>query len=148
MPHVREQIRDAAVTALTSLTTTGARVYRERLYQLRAADLPGLRIYCGAESVEADRLGALHGQQRDMALIVEGLARATADLDETLDDICAEVEAALAADVTLGGKAKVLYLTGIDDPEQSDEGDQPIGLVRLNFRVQYRTLNTTPTATA
>ena len=79
---------------------------------------------------------------------VEGMARATADLDETLDDICAEVEAALAADVTLGGKAKVLYLTGIDDPEQSDEGDQPTGLVRLNFRVQYRTLNTTPTATA
>ena len=60
----------------------------------------------------------------------------------------AEVEAALAADVTLGGKAKVLYLTGIDDPEQSDEGDQPAGLVRLNYRVHYRTLNTTPTATA
>ena len=67
---------------------------------------------------------------------------------ETLDDIAAEVEAALAADVTLGGKAKVLYLAGIDDPEQSDEGDVPAGLVRLKFRVQYRTLNTTPTATA
>lgn len=148
MPHVREQIRDAAVTACTSLTTTGARVYRERLYQLRAADLPGLRIYCGAESVEPDRLGASHGQQRDMDLIVEGVARATSDLDETLDDICAEVETALAADITLGGKCKVLYLAGIDDPEQSDESDQPTGLVRLKFRVQYRTLNTNPTATA
>lgn len=148
MPHVREQIRDAVVTACTGLTTTGTRVYRERLYQLRAADLPGLRIYCGAEQVEPDRLGAIHGQQRDMDLMVEGLARATSDLDETLDDIAAEVEAALAADVTLGGKAKVLYLAGIDDPEQSDEGEVPAGLVRLKFRVQYRTLNTTPTATA
>jgi hypothetical protein len=148
MPHVREQIRDAVVTACTGLTTTGTRVYRERLYQLRAADLPGLRIYCGAEQVEPDRLGAIHGQQRDMDLMVEGLARATSDLDETLDDICAEVEAALATDITLGGKAKVLYLAGIDDPEQSDDGDVPAGLVRLKFRVQYRTLNTTPTATA
>lgn len=148
MPHVREQIRDAVVTACTGLATTGTRVYRERLYQLRAADLPGLRIYCGAEQVEPDRLGASHGLQRDMDLMVEGLARATSDLDETLDDICAEVEAALCADITLGGKAKLLYLAAIDDPEQSDESDQPTGLVRLRFRVQYRTLNTTPTATA
>lgn len=148
MPHVREQIRDAAVTACTGLTTTSTRVYRERLYQLRGADLPGLRIYCGAEQVEPDRLGASHGLQRDMELIVEGLAKATSDLDETLDDICAEVEAALCADITLGGKAKLLYLSAIDDPEQSDESDQPTGLVRLRFRVQYRTLNTTPTATA
>lgn len=148
MPHVREQIRDAAVTALTGLTTTSTRVYAERLYQLRATDLPGLRIFCGAESVEPDRLGASFGQQRDMSLIVEGVARANSALDDTLDDICAEVEAALAADVTLGGKCKFLHLTGIDDPEQSDEGDQPTGMVRLNFRVQYRTLNTTPTATA
>lgn len=148
MPHVREQIRDAVVTACTGLTTTGTRVYRERLYQLRAADLPGLRIYCGAEQVEPDRLGAIHGQQRDMELMVEGLARATSDLDETLDDIAAEVEAALAADITLGGKAKALYLAAIDDPEQSDEAEQPTGLVRLRYRVHYRTLNTTPTATA
>ena len=148
MPHLREQIRDAAVTACTGLTTTSTRVYRERLYQLRAADLPGLRIYCGAEQVEPDRLGASHGLQRDMDLIVEGLAKATSDLDETLDDICAEVEAALCADVTLGGKCKFLHLAGIDDPEQSDDADQPTGLVRLKFRVQYRTLNTTPTATA
>jgi hypothetical protein len=148
MPHVREQIRDAAVTACTGLTTTTTHVYPERLYQLRATDLPGLRIYCGAEQVEPDRLGAVHGQSRDMELIVEGIARATADLDETLDDIAAEVEAALAADVTLGGKCKFLHLAGIDDPEQSDETDQPAGLVRLKFRVQYRTLNTTPTATA
>ena len=148
MPHMREQIRDAVVTACTGLTTTGSRVYKERLYQLRAADLPGLRIYCGAEQVEPDRLGAVHGQSRDMELIVEGLARATADLDETLDDITAEVEAALAADITLGGKCKALYLSAIGDPEQSDDSDQPAGLVRLTFRVQYRTLNTTPTATA
>ena len=91
MPHVREQIRDAAVTACTGLATTGARVYKERFYQLRAADLPGLRIYCGAEQIEPDRLGAVHGLSRDMELIVEGLARATADLDETLDDITAEI---------------------------------------------------------
>lgn len=148
MPHVREQIRAAAVTALTGLTTTASRVYAERLYQLRAADLPGLRVFCGAEAIEPDRLGAVHGQQREMALIVEGAARATADLDDTLDDIAAEVEAALAADITLGGKCKFLHLAGIDDPEQSDEADVPTGLVRLNFRVQYRTLNTTPTATA
>ena len=34
MAHVRQQIRDAIVTALTGLTTTGTNVFRSRIYPL------------------------------------------------------------------------------------------------------------------
>ena len=42
--HLHKQIRDALVTKLTGLTTSGARVYANRLYPLDSANLPGLRI--------------------------------------------------------------------------------------------------------
>ena len=37
--HVRKQIRDAAITALTGLTTTGANVKNSPVYPMQDADL-------------------------------------------------------------------------------------------------------------
>ena len=45
MSHARQKIRDAVVTLLTGLTTTGSRVYDTRLYNLEPSEnLPGLVI--------------------------------------------------------------------------------------------------------
>ena len=48
MAHLRKQIRDNVVTALTGLSTTGSRVYASRVYP----NLPGLCVYTKSESVE------------------------------------------------------------------------------------------------
>ena len=73
MAHVRKSIRDNIVTAVTSLSTTGARVYRSRIYPLETAnDLPGLCVYTLREASEADTMGAsAHGLAREVDIVVE-----------------------------------------------------------------------------
>lgn len=143
MAHVRKQIRDNVVTAVTGLTTTGSRVYRSRVYPVDTVNLPGLLIYTTAEASEIDSLASPRGLERSLDLAVEGVAQATANLDNTLDQIAAEVETALAADTTRGGLAKDTYLASTEI-QLSDEGDKPVGAVRMIFRVVYRTRETAP----
>ena len=49
MSHAHTQIRDAAVLALTGLTSTGSRVYPNRIFTLADANLPGLRVFLNDE---------------------------------------------------------------------------------------------------
>ena len=80
-------------------------------------------------------------------IIVDAYVRATANYDNTLDTICAEVEAALATDVTRGANAKDTKLISTDI-EYSDDGDRPIGMAQMTFQVVYRTaINNATTAT-
>lgn len=145
MPHQRENIRDALVSAVTNLTTTGSRVYRSRVYPLAADKLPGLVVYCRSETSEREVLIGLPTRLVRVAqFVVEGYARATADVDETLDDIAAEVEAAIGgSQFTAAARDCTLTSTEIDF---SDGGEQPLGIIRLTFAVTYRTSETNPTA--
>ena len=137
MAHVRKQIRDDVLVTLMGLTTTGSRVYPSRVHPNEAANLPALCVYTLNETSE---LIAMNGNQlrRALDLVVEGYARAKSDLDDTLDIIATEVEEALAVDPTRGG---VAHKTVISDTDisLSSEGDQPIGVIRMVFQVDYVT---------
>ena len=50
--HLHKQIRAALVSKLTGLTTSGSRVYANRLYPMDSTSLPGLRLYADSESAE------------------------------------------------------------------------------------------------
>lgn len=147
MPHQRENIRDAIVAAVTSLTTTGSRVYRTRVYPLASDKLPGLVVYCRSETSEREVLIGLPSRLVRVAqFVVEGYARATADVDETLDDIASEVETAIGgAQFTGAARDCTLISTDIDF---SNGGDVPLGIVRMTFAVTYRTSETNPTSAA
>lgn len=146
MAHVRQSIRNNVVTAVTGLSTTGSNVFRTRIYPLESGNLPGLCVYTNAEASEVDTLSGTRAYERTADIVVEAYVRATANYDNTLDTICAEVEAALASDVTRGGNAKDTNLIATDI-EYSDEGDRPIGIARMTFSVIYRTaLNDATTA--
>ena len=56
MAHKAETIMAAVETLLTGLTTTGARVERNRVDELTDADLPGLTINMGAD----EKIGSAH----------------------------------------------------------------------------------------
>ena len=145
MAHHRETVRDAIVAAVTSLTTTGARVYRSRVYPLASGKLPGLVVYCRSETSEPELvIGIPRRLVRVAQFVVEGYARATTDVDETLDDIAEQVETALGGS-QLGGAARdcTLASTEIDF---ADGGDQPLGIIRMTFAVTYRTAENAPTA--
>lgn len=138
MAHVRKQIRDAIVTAVTGLTTTGSNVFRSRLYPLESSKLPGLCIFTRSEAVEFDTLTMSRSINRVLDVIIEGYVSATANYDNTLDQIAVEVEEALAADATLGGLAKDLQVTAFE-ADFSADGDQPVAVGRFTVTVQYRT---------
>ena len=60
-----------------------------------------------------------------------------------IDDICKEIETAMAGDQTVNGLAKNSFLAGTEI-NYSGEGEQPIGVVTLNYVVQYRTATNAP----
>ena len=137
MAHVRQQIRDAIVTALNGLTTTGSNVFRSRIYPLEKAKLPGLCIYTRSETTEFDTLTINRSVQRELEVAVEAYVSATANYDNTLDTIAVQVEEALAADVTLGGLSKDMQVTAFE-AEFAGDGEQPVAVGRFTVAVQYR----------
>jgi len=138
MAHIRKLIRDNIVTTLTGLTTTGTKVYRSRLYALAESKLPCLAIYTNTEATEYLTMREPRTQQRALDVSVEAYVKATANYDNTIDDICSEVEQALYTDTTRGGYAKDTQVTGVN-VEMSIDGDQPIALATINVNVIYNT---------
>lgn len=142
--HVRKQLRDAVVTRVTGLPTTGARVYAHRAYPLERAKLPALRVYTASETAEIVTIHAPMIQDRSIEVRVEGVeAAAETSLDDTLDQIAKEVETALSTALTVGGASVTLTYTGCEI-ELSDDGDKPHGVVTLNFTARLFTASDAP----
>jgi len=134
--HLRKQIRDAAVAALTGLATTGANVFPSRVYELQDADLPALKVDTNEESVQIDSMGgAARVVSRALNLIVHACVKQNATYNDTIDQIIKEVEVAIAANQSLGG-AKYVQLTGIAI-EMAGEGEKPVAVATMTFEVPY-----------
>lgn len=138
MSHVRQQIREYFESQLGGLTTTGSNVFASRVYPVASPKLPALLIYTQSESIEEHSFSGRRTQNRTLSVIVEGYVRGISGFDDTLGNICKEVEVALLDDPTLGGLAINTQISS-SEADYSGEGDQPIGTIRLTFEVQYRT---------
>lgn len=135
--HARAQIRAAVVTALTGLATTGLRVHAARVAARHAEDLPCLLVTTADERVEGANVGRM--QQRDLAVVVRALAMSADEsftLDEQLDQIALEVEAAMAVDPSFGGLVAGSFLETVA-VEFDEDADQPVGEIRLQYRLAY-----------
>lgn len=143
--HIRKQIRDAFVTQVTGLTTTGARVFPSRIRNLAVADLPALRVYAEQENIEDESIVDVPFQQRrSITIRVEAVAKATDALDDTLDLICKEVEIAIAANTTLGGLA-LLHCSLTNTEIQIDANSEvPAGMATMTWKVETFTMNNAP----
>ncbi len=136
--HVRQQLRESVGAVLTGLTTTGARVYQSRVYPFQTTDLPCLVITTDGDAVEYLVLKHPGQQQRDTQVRIEAYAKATSNLDDTLDTICKEVEIALAnSDI----KNILLKGTQID---MEVLGDQPVGKATLIYNKVLHTVSNAP----
>jgi peptidoglycan hydrolase-like amidase len=80
---------------------------------------------------------------RNLTLVIEGYAKTATNLDDTLDTIASEVEAAMAGDRTVTGWAVTSHLTGTEISLTGD-GDQPVGVVSMSYLVTYRTSDLDP----
>lgn len=139
MSHVRKLIRDNVVTTLTGLSTTGSKIYRSRVYPLAANKLPGLTIYTKSDASEYATNVRPRTLLRTLTVSVEAYVQAKTDYDSALDTISAEIEAALAVDVTRGGYAKDTRIISFD-ADYSGDGDIPVASAVFTVEVLYSTL--------
>lgn len=140
MAHPRKLIRQAVVTQLTGVTSAEARVFKARTVPFKQAELPALAVYTPDEEVETTRSTAPRELERTLQLVVEGVTASgsPSDVDDTADDLSAQVEAALDADTTLNGTATDTLLTRVESDVFSESGKNH-GLVRMTFTVFYET---------
>jgi len=131
--HIRAALRQAVRSALMGLPSIAGNVFVDRVYALQAADTPCLLLSV-SEAVDLDGLTGV--QRRTLGVSVEALAKVNHGLSDTLDDIGVEVEEALAAPITLGGKpGNLLTYTGADAPTLAGEGERPVGSLVMNFEL-------------
>ena len=136
MSHLRQLIRSNIVTTVTGLTTTGSRVYQTRIYPLEQSKLPGLCVYTRSETTEYTTISPPRRQERSLEVVIEIYAMATTNLDNTLDTVAAQIEEALASDVTRGGYAKDTKVIAFE-ADFDGSGEQPVGVGRLTVQVTY-----------
>jgi hypothetical protein len=144
MDHMRKQIRSAVVQALLGLKTTRRNVFATRTVPLNADTLPGLCVYTLSEQSGVDTMGKNRSLKRMLDLVIEGVTKSRASIDDDLDQIAAEVETAMALDPSLGGLAYdcVLQSTKI---AVRGVAETDTGSVQLTYSVTYRTKASDPT---
>lgn len=134
--HLRQQIRDAATTLLTGLTTTSTRVYKSRVDPLYDSVLPALLVdTLGPDEIEPISMtGAGRLMAWRIALQVKAVVKAVSGYQDTLDTIAKEVQAAIAGDNTLSGKCKWINPRS-HETELTGEGEKPIAVCTMQFEV-------------
>ena len=142
MAHLRQSIRERIATDVTGLSTTGSNVFQSRVYPVEDGSLPCLLVYTTSEESEVTEMASPRAMTRFLNVIVQGVVGATTP-DDTLDTISKEVEVALAGDVTINSLANNSFLSSTEI-EFNAEGAKPIGIVRLNYLVEYRNLDNAP----
>jgi hypothetical protein len=138
--HQRQVIRQAVISQLLGKTAAGARVTSTKVERHKKGELPAISVYTLSESVDA---GARPRElSRELAVEVAAWAEhsETYPIDNQLDDLAKQIEAAIDADPYLGD-ACGLYGAKLADTEVTirDEGDPLIGIIALTYTVPYVT---------
>jgi len=143
MAHLRKLLRDQITSTLTGLATTGNNIYQSRVYPLASNKLPGILIFSKNEEVEYSTMGLPRLQARTVSFTLEIYVKGLSGYDNSLDQICLEIEEALYADITLNGNAANLMIRDFS-AEFSGDGDQPIALASMTIDVLYRVRENNP----
>lgn len=139
MSHARKLIRQAVVAQLIAADTAAAdRVESTQMIPHRRAGDTALGVYTPSETVDMETRTAPREESRETQVVIEGIVVGTSSsaVADSLDDLAEEVEAALAADDTLGSTAEESYLVSTD-LEVAEDGAKTVGLVRLTYTAAY-----------
>ena len=145
--HERQAIRNAVVAALTNTTAAGSRVVKSRQEPVRMAELPTINVASIDDTTdEESSSSAPRDLFRTYTLRIVGFVSAASpavgpetSVDDALDALALEIEAALDADVTFGDTASDSYVSGTEFDEGLSAGDRPMGAVVLTLVAKYRT---------
>lgn len=140
MTHVRQQLREEVATVVTGLATTGVNVFQSRKYPLQESELPCLIVTTEGDDVEKLTMNFPSLLERSTVVRITAKARETVDVDDKIDDICAEVEIAIA-NATLIAKSNDFIGTETDEDVV---GNQSVGTATLTYQMKLHTLENAP----
>jgi hypothetical protein len=136
----RTNIRNATATALTgALVVPTANILRGRNNTIASVSFPAAAVYAVSEQIEVRTLGPSNRTQyRQLQLVVDYFIAESGTylIDDLFDTGSAAVEAAVLADVTLGGQCQDLHLTSVEYTIEPDE-DRRFGSARHTFNCIY-----------
>lgn len=139
--HPRTQIRSAFVAQLLDATAAEERVYKGRLMPIEEPELPAIVVHTrDPEEITSRSTSGWNGFERRRCMVsIVCIAQAFDDIDEDLDSMAAQVEAALQAWVIPGFESAELNLvdTRSDDPEF--DGSLTTGATTLRYECVYMT---------
>jgi len=137
MAHPRKLLRQAVVAQLVAASTAaGARVEATREIPRRRATEPAIGVYTPEEENESTGRSAPRESMRSTQLIIEGIVVGSSGVDDALDDLAEQIEDALDADDTFGGKASESSYVRTE-LETLEDGARTVGLVRLTYNAVY-----------
>ena len=142
MSHARTQIRDA-IFGILDIAISNVTIQKSRIYPIGEGKLPAILIYARQENLQEVTISKPRTHFRSLSLVIEVIAKANSNLDQTLDDIAVQIEEALSADTTLGGLVKNTILQ-TTDIQYLDEGDKPHGVMLMTYSVTYAVKETAP----
>ncbi len=137
--HQRQVIRDAVATALTGATAAGDSVFPSRVLPYVLPDLPVLSVYTPRDNVDQESATTAPRElTRELTIIVEAMSSPGPSVDDTLDDLAAEIEAAMHADPYFGDVCADSILT-TTEIELIEDGEKSLGWMALTYSVTYQT---------
>jgi hypothetical protein len=144
MAHQRKLIRHAVVTLLTNATSAGARVQGTRVEPHKKSQLPAISVYTlNEETDEESAMTAPIELCRHLKLEITGwVAHSDAvPVDDAMDDLAEQIEAAMAADYYLDSTIvdQTLEATEMQVVEDDGRSDPLVGIVTLTYAITYRT---------
>lgn len=148
MSHVRQQIRDAVVAALTGRAPWADRVFAGRTWPLDETEMPALLVWSLGGPSDVDAMGdddTTMTLERDERVVVEGRVRSkNVEPEDLLDELAVIVEPLMMADSGLGALVDRRELINTER-RSGVVGDAREGLIRLTYRVVYVTAAGDPT---
>jgi hypothetical protein len=139
--HHRRAIREAVQALLVNAATmAGANVFTSRsrpILQILQKKESVASVYTSDETVRRSADGSLY--ERSLSISVEVATGGGDELDDKLDAFCLEVEAALAADPTLGLLLASEMVMSSTTSEVAAGGNMMVGAARMDFDAVYYT---------
>jgi hypothetical protein len=136
MAHVRTQVREAIVSALEGLPSTGSRVFESRMRSQDESRLPCILVLTDKELVDPFTFDGK--QKRVLQVSIIGVAQLKTGLDAALDQIALEVEEKMETVRFLGGLVSNSNLQKIEVTLLYDL-QKPCGQVELVYEYEYYT---------
>lgn len=140
--HVRKQIRDAVVNALTDATTAAGNLYSDTAH---AVDKLPCLIVTTPEDERNEDASSMSSDGFDLLIAVDVCAAKSTGLDDMIDTLCKEVHVALVGDSTLAALVMNLTLEGTGPIEIDDEARIKHGRARMRWLGLYSINPSDPT---